>query len=78
MRYTKFIPMLALALMLSAGAVHAQTSTYPSGTTLGASTTPGVPNTGAGGSAPTNLLTLAGSAAVVGAGAAFLLRTRRS
>jgi hypothetical protein len=44
------------------------------GTSTTTSVTPGVPNTGAGGTAQTNLLVLLTSAAVAVAGASYMLR----
>lgn len=57
----------ALAFLLSAGVVAAQTS----------STTPGTPDTGAGGTSTANLLLLGGSAAVALVGAVMLARKRK-
>lgn len=86
MRVAKFIPALALFLMLGASAAHAQTgttatgstTTYPSGTTAGAGTgtTPGTPNTGAGGNAEQNALILTTTGAVALLGGLYLLRAR--
>lgn len=58
--------------VLGASAALAQTST----TTMGTTTTPGVPNTGAGGDLLTNVLLLGISAAAVVAGIVYLVRMR--
>jgi len=59
---------LALAL-LSGGVAYAQTDASSTITT-----TPGVPNTGAGGDTTTNLAVLGASALIAIAGGAYLLR----
>jgi hypothetical protein len=68
------IPAIALSLLL-AGSVHAQTSTTTTGDTIGTTTTPGTPNTGAGGYAAVNELVLAGAAIAAGAGLVYLYRS---
>jgi hypothetical protein len=68
MRFAKLIPMVALVLLLGAGAAHAQTTT--------GSTTPTTPNTGAGGNASENALMLTGTGVVALLGGAYLLRSR--
>lgn len=67
MNAKKIVGTLALTSLLMAGAVSAQT-------TPEATTTPGVPDTGAGGTAATNVLLLGAAAAVALAGGAYLTR----
>lgn len=74
MRFAKFIPALALVLVLGGGTLaHAQTATTTDTTTV---TTPGTPNTGAGGDAAKNALILTGTGAVALLGASYLMRSR--
>jgi hypothetical protein len=64
-------------ILLTTGAVaSAQTSTTTD--TSGAVTTPGTPNTGAGGDAVTNWLILATTGIVVIGGVAYLMRRPQS
>lgn len=72
MEIRKFIPLLALTLLLTGSAAQAQTTTT-NGTTV---TTPGVPSTGAGGAMPANLALLGASAVIGLVSAAYLLRRR--
>ena len=70
MNYKKFIVSGFTALSLLVGGIaQAQTD---------ASSTPGAPNTGAGGDAAQNVLLLVTSGLVAIAGAGYLLRTRKT
>lgn len=64
----KIINTVALTMLLLGGPAAAQTTTP--------NEIPGTPNTGSGGSAPTNILLLTGSAAVTLGGIAMLMRRR--
>ncbi|HEV7449624.1 MAG TPA: hypothetical protein VGP13_03765 [Candidatus Paceibacterota bacterium] len=61
-------------LALAAPLTYAQTTDTTTDTTV---TTPGVPSTGAGGEAASNVLVLGASAVVLVAGGAYLLKTRK-
>ncbi|MGE5540687.1 MAG: hypothetical protein ACM3TU_00150 [Bacillota bacterium] len=78
MRFATMIPVLTLALLLGGSAAQAQTSSTTDTTagTYTASTTPGTPNTGAGGNAAENVIMLVGTGALALAGATYLLRSR--
>ncbi|MDB5237904.1 MAG: hypothetical protein JWM46_174 [Candidatus Kaiserbacteria bacterium] len=65
MKVKNIAPIVALAMLLSAGVASAQTT---------ASTTPGVGNTGAGGDSAANMLLLGTSALVAIGGTAYLAR----
>jgi hypothetical protein len=87
MRIGKFAGSMAVAsalLLSGAGLVSAQTYTTGSVTpatatgTNATGTTPGVPNTGAGGDVATNLALLGASAVIVVGGAAYLARKKYS
>ena len=76
----KIISIASLTLLLAAGHMaYAQTGTTTPSPTPGAvtPTTPGVPNTGAGGNAGLNLLLLSSSALLAAAGAGYLYRNQR-
>jgi hypothetical protein len=73
---TRFVPILAIALVLSTGGAQAQTATTTD-TTVPA-TTPAAPNTGLGGEVAQNLFALAVTAGIVVAGTTYLARTRPS
>jgi hypothetical protein len=76
----KIIGTAALATLLLAGSVAAQSTTSSStdtGTGGTTATTPGTPNTGAGGNVAENMMILTGSALAAVAGAA-LLRKRNT
>jgi hypothetical protein len=60
----------------TSGTAGSATTNSSSGTTGSSSTTPGVPNTGAGGDAAANLAVLGASAIVVAGGAAYLASRR--
>ena len=67
---------IMVAIFFAAGIVHAQTSS-PSSAIPGATatTTPGVPSTGAGGNADVNGITLGASALLMLAGSAYIIRS---
>jgi hypothetical protein len=66
----KFISAATLALLLTAGTVAAQTTTYSSTS----SSTPGTPNTGSGGDVAMNIMLLGTSAIIAVGGALYLAR----
>ena len=68
--FKKIVSSAALAVLLSAGAVAAQSTSTATDTTVG------TPNTGAGGMSTANLMLLGGSAAVAVVGAVLLARKR--
>lgn len=67
----KFISAAALAFLLTAGAVSAQTGTSSTSTD-----DVGTPNTGSGGTVTENMAILAASGLAALAGAAYILRRR--
>lgn len=67
--FKKIVSGAALAFLLSAGAVAAQSTTSTT-------SVPGTPDTGAGGTSTLNLVLLGGSAAVALVGAMLLARKR--